>query len=385
MIAIVNGRVLTVMQGTLEKGTVLLEGGKIKAVGEHIEVPQDAEVIDASGLWVTPGLIDSHTHISTFYEPRTMPMLGTDGNECTSSPITPQIRAFDALNPHDPAVKKVRQAGFTTCCTLPGSGNLIGGVGISFKLRGTTAEEMAIAGTEQMKFALGENPKRAFGSRDMMPKTRMGVAGVLRKTLFDAVQYKQKKAAQETGKYFEEDFVMESLQPVIDGERRVRIHCHRSDDIMTAIRIAEEFKLDYALEHTTEGYLVKDEIGKRQLFCSVGPLLLEPIKQEVWGMQLETPAILVEAGARVCLTADTGSKTAWLPMEVGLLTRRGLSHDNAMQCLTINPAQLLGKADKVGSIEVGKDADIALFDGDPLSNTTLCMMTIIDGVIYKPE
>jgi imidazolonepropionase-like amidohydrolase len=383
MIALTNARLLPISGPVIEKGNLLIENGKIKQLGKDVAIPSGVEVIDVRGYWVTPGFIDCHTHISTFYEPRMMPSLASDANEC-STPITPQVRAMDALNPQDPAIAKVRAAGFTTVYTGPGSGNIIGGTGISLKLRGSTAEEMIIPGSDHMKMALGENPKRAFGTRQVMPITRMGTAALLRKALFDAKAYAAKKEtfANDPTKFFELDFEKESLQRVVRGEQKVRIHCHRSDDILTAIRIAEEFNLDFSLEHCTEGYLVKEVLAEKHLYCIIGPLLMEPSKQEVWGMRLETAGELTDAGIKVCLTADTGSKTAWLPMEIGLLTRRGLSEEAALKGITQYPSELLGLQGRLGTLEVGKDADIAIFDGNPFCNLTLCRMTIIDGVIH---
>ena len=255
MIAITNGKVVTVTKGTFENGTVLVEDGKIKAVGAGIQIPEGAKVIDAKGGYITPGLIDCHTHICNFSEPRTMPGQRDDGNE-GSDPITPQVRALDAVNPEDWAVRPVREAGFTTVYTQPGSGNIIGGTGIAIKLWGHTAEEMMIPGTEEMKFALGENPKRFHGlEQHRMPWTRMGTAALLRETLYKAKNYSDKLKAAETdpSKAPEPDFKLDALVRVVRGEQRVRIHCHRADDIITAIRIAKEFGLDFTLEHATEG------------------------------------------------------------------------------------------------------------------------------------
>ena len=198
MIAITNGKVVTVTDKTYEKGTVLIEDGKIKAVGEKIEIPHDAQVIDAAGCWVMPGLIDCHTHISNFNEPRTNPSIPLDGNEM-SSPVTPQVRAADAINPHDYAINKVREAGFSTVCVLPGSANVVGGTGIVIKLRDVhTAEEMILPGTEQMKFAMGENPKRCYGTDKKYPMTRMGLAALMRETLYKAKNYSDKLKAAGT-------------------------------------------------------------------------------------------------------------------------------------------------------------------------------------------
>lgn len=381
--AIINGKVLTITGDTLDKGTVLIQEEKIFDVGVGIQLPEDATIIDAKGCWVTPGLIDCHTHISVFNEPRTLKDLPVDGNEY-SSPITPQIRALDAINPHDPAIEKARNAGFTTVYTTPGSGNLIGGTGIALKLRGNRAEEMVIPGTEQMKMALGENPKNTFGLDKKAPITRMGSAALIRQTLFEALSYAEQKDKYRDNpdKAPKPDFILDSLEKVVRGEQRVRIHSHRSDDICTAIRIAEEFNLCFSIEHATEGYLVKDYLAEKNVICVIGPVLIMPYKQEVWEAKLETAGELAEAGVKICLTADEGSKTAWLPVEVGLLIRRGLIDDVAFKSITINPAELLGISHRVGSLEKGKDADIAIFDGHPLSNMSLCRLTMIDGEIF---
>lgn len=383
MKAIVNGKILTITNGIIERGTILFDEGKILAVGADVVPAEDVEIIDVKGAYVTPGLIDCHTHISTFGEPNTMPGLQVDGNE-GSDPVTPHIRAIDAIYPDDPAIAKTRAAGFTTVYTGPGSANIIGGTGIALKLRGHTAEEMMIPGTEAMKFALGENPKRFYGfEQKKAPWTRMGTAAILREALYNARNYADKleKSKVDPSKAPKPDFKLDALVKVVRGEQRVRIHCHRADDIVTAIRIANEYRLDYTLEHATEGYLVKDVIKRNNLTCVVGPLLLDPLKQEVWGLKLETPGILTDAGIKVCLTADTSGGTAWLPVEVGLLTRRGLSEEDALKGLTIYPAEVLKLDHRIGSIEPGKDADFAIFDGNPLSSLTLCQMTIIDGKV----
>ncbi len=383
MIAVTNGTVLTITNGILEEGTVLVENGTIKAVGTDIPIPEGAKIIDAKGGYITPGLIDCHTHICNFCEPRTNPGPRMDGNE-GSDPITPQVRALDAVNPWDWAIEPVRKAGFTTVYTQPGSGNIIGGQGIAIKLKGHTAEEMAIPGTEAMKFALGENPKRFHGlEQKRMPWTRMGTAALLRETLFKAKNYSDKLKAAETdpSKAPEPDFKLNALVKVVRGEQRVRIHCHRADDIMTAIRIGKEFGLDFTLEHATEGYKIADVIAENKITCVVGPLLLAPVKQEIWELKLEDAGLLTDAGVKVCLTADTGSETAWLPVQAGLLTRRGMSEETVMKGLTIYPAEVLNLDHRIGSLEPGKDADIAVFDGNPLSNMTLCRMTMIDGQI----
>lgn len=382
MIAIKNGKVVMPDGSVLEKGTVLVEGGKIKAVGEKVEIPSDAEVLDVSGKWVTPGLIDAHTHISTFNEPN-WHRTRNDGNEM-SGPIQAHLRGLDALNPQDFAIKEVRNAGFTTCYTGPGSGNIIGGTGVAFKLRGKVADEMIIPGTEAMKMALGENAKTNYGPKDKSPMTRMGNAGVWRETLANAKNYSDRLKAvgddrTKIGKY---DFTLEALVPVVRGEMRCRIHAHRADDICTAVRVAEEFGLDYTIEHATEGYMIAEYLGKKEVRCVVGPLLMPPAKMELWNAIPQNAQQLVEAGCLVCLTADTSSETKWLPRDIGVCMARGLKEADAFKGVTINPAKLLGIEDRVGSLEPGKDADVAIFDGYPFSNMTQCVLTMIDGEIY---
>ncbi len=291
MIAIINGKVVTVTGETFERGTVLIEDDKIKAVGADVAIPDGAQILDAKGCWVTPGLIDCHTHICNFGEPSTNPGPTWDGNEITD-PVTPQVRAIDAVNPYDYAISKVRNAGFTTVCILPGSANVVCGSGVVVKLRDVaTADEMVLPGHEPMKFATGENPKRCYGQHGKSPMTRMGVASVLRETLFRAKVYSDKLKAAETdpSKAPEPDFQLDALVPVVRGQMRCRFHAHRSDDIVTVMRVAEEFHLDYTIEHCTEGFRVVDALKAKNVRCTIGPYLWEPSKQEIWNKKLETP------------------------------------------------------------------------------------------------
>ncbi len=381
MKAITNGKLWTITQGVIENGTILIEDGKISAIGtvEEIKIPECAEVIDAGGGHVTPGLIDCHCHLGLFGEPGTMPGLQPDLNEMTD-PATPHIRGLDALNPQSPNIPKIREAGFTTVYTGPGSGNVIGGTGLSVKLRGITAEEMMIPGSQQMKFALGENPKRCYGLEKKAPFTRMATAAIFRQYILKAKEYGEKMKSDKKPDY---DMKLEALQSVVNGTMKCRIHAHRADDIITAIRLCEEFGLDFAIEHATESYIVKDVLAQKKVTCVLGPMLLGPVKSEVWHLKQETPGILEEAGVNFCITADADLGTMWLPNTLGLLMRRGLSEDMAFKSVTINAATLLGLQDRIGSLEVGKDADISLFDGHPFSNMTLCRLTMIEGTIYN--
>lgn len=372
----------TITSGIIDNCTIIIESGKIAAVGAGLPVPPGAQVIDAEGCYVTPGLIDCHSHIGALALYRTNPGV-TDTNEY-SDPATPHVRALDSINPADDAIHRTRNAGFTACCILPGSANVAGGTGVSVKLRGATADEMIIPDTEQMKFALGENPKRFYGLKGAAPVTRMGSAGILRKLLFDAREYSEGWLEFEKGRGAKpaRDFKLEALVRAVRGEMRCRIHCHRADDIATAIRIAKEFHLDYILEHVTEGYKITDTLAQEQATCVLGPLLLMPAKMEVWELRHDTPALLEKAGVRICLSADD-SETQWLPMQVGLMMRNGLSEKTAFESVTINPARVLGLEARMGALEPGKDADIAVFDGFPFSNMTKCLYTLIDGEVFK--
>ena len=381
MLAIINAKIITVTNGVIEKGCILVDEGKIKAVGENVELPENCEVVDVQGKWVTPGLIDAHTHISTFNEPQTMPG-SYDGNEITN-PNTSFVRGIDALNPFDMGIKAAREAGFTTCYTGPGSANVIGGTGISFKCKqGKTVYDIAIEGSEMMKMALGENPKRCYGPNKMMPMTRMGTGAVLREALYNAKAYSDEllEAEKNPEKHVKPDFKLEALVPVVRKEMKCRIHAHQADDIVTAIRVCEEFDLDYSIEHCTEGYKILDFLKEKNITAVVGPLLMGPMKMEIWGCRQDTPAVMEKAGINFCLTADDSSATKWLPIHVGIAMRHGLSFEAAMEAVTIRPAKLLGLSDRMGSIEVGKDADLAIFSGMPFSNLSLCEATMIDGV-----
>lgn len=384
MLAIKNGKVITVTNGVLEQGDVLIKDGKIAAVGRSLDIPADACVIDAAGKWVTPGFIDAHTHLSTFNEPRDMHSQ-YDGNEITS-PVTPYVRGIDALNPHDPGIAEARRGGFTTCYTGPGSANVVCGTGISFKTRaGATVFDIVIPGTEHMKMALGENPRSCYGGQKKLPSTRMGVGAVLREALFNAKVYSDAKLEHEKNPEKEApkpDFRLEPLVPVVRGQMKCRIHSHRADDVVTAVRIAEEFGLDFSIEHCTEGYKILDFLKDHGVTAVVGPLTMGKSKMEIWGCRLDTPAKMEQAGINFCLTEDTSGDTKYLPMHVGLCIARGLSEQAAFEAVTIRPARLLGLDSRVGSLEAGKDADLAIWSGIPFSSLSLCEKTIIEGEVY---
>jgi imidazolonepropionase-like amidohydrolase len=378
VIAIINGKVLTIETDIIENGTVLIEGEKIKAVGDSsLEIPQSAEIIDAKGKWVTPGFIDAHAHIGLFGEPK-VPATA-DGNEKTG-PVQAELRGIDSLNPNDIAFPQVVKAGVTTVYTGPGSSNIIGGTGFAMKTVGNTAYDMVIPNTEAMKFALGENPKRNYKERNQIPSTRMGNAAVFRMAFIKAENYQRKKEqAEQKGEHFDIDLANEALLKVLNREMRARIHCHRADDIVTAIRLAEEFNLDYTLEHCTEGYRVTDILADKKIQCVIGPLLMGPAKQELWDVRMTTPAEMEKAGVEFAIMVDASSDTKYLNVQTGLAVRYGLSEEAAFKAITINPAKIIGIEDRVGSLKEGKDADVVIWDGHPLSNFTHTEKVFVSG------
>lgn len=385
MFAIINGRVLTGTGLTYENGTIIINDGKIIEIGEHVDIPEEAEVFDAKGYWVTPGFIDAHTHIGTRNEPQYRG--ATLDHSEIGDPLVPHMSLVDAFNPDDIGVKAAREAGFTTCCTLPGAKNVIGGTGFSFKTAPKNiTEHMMIPGTSVMKFAFGENPIMTYGNLKKTPNTRMGIATMLRNVLSDARRYSDQLLAAEKGSQIsglKHDIKLDALVPVVRGEMLCRIHCHTSYDIATAIRIAKEFNMKYSLEHATEGFKITDVIAKEGVTCVVGPLVSELSKREIWERNLYTPGIMDRAGIPICLTQDAGIMTKMLPVYIGMSIKCGLSYESALRGVTLMPAKLLGIDHHTGSLEVGKDADIAIFDGDPFSNYTKCLHTVIDGKMFS--
>ncbi|QOR36811.1 amidohydrolase [Clostridium sp. 'deep sea'] len=381
MFAIVGAKIYTITKGIINNGVVLVKNGLIEAVGtSSLKVPAGYKIINAKSKCLTPGLIDAHTHLGTFGEinvPAT-----ADGNEMTN-PVSPFVRGIDSFNPQDPAIKLSLQGGVTTAYTGPGSGNIIGGTGFVIKTHGNTVYDMVVQGKEAMKFALGENPKGVYKEQKKIPSTRMGNAAVMRQALMKAEDYVIKqKQAQKEGKHFNRDLGLEQLAKVLNREYKARIHAHRADDIITAIRIAEEFNLDYSIEHCTQGYHVADILADKGCFCVIGPLIIGPYKHELWDVRMSTPAVLNKAGAKVIITMDAvtpASHTKYLAMNAGLAIRYGLDEEAAFKAITINAAELIAMSDKIGSIEVGKEADLVIFDGHPLSNFTNVEQVFIAG------
>ncbi|PSP55404.1 amidohydrolase [Halobacteriales archaeon QS_1_67_19] len=365
MPAIVNGTVHTVAaQGTIEGGTVLFENGEVVEVGpdEAVEVPADAAVFDARGDHVTPGLVDAHSHagMAEWGEPE-----DGDLNE-VSDPVTPHVNALDGFHPRDDELKHAFRGAVTTVSARMGSANVIGGIICSMKTYGDVADEMLVR-EDGMKAAFGENPKRFHGEqKDREPATRPGVAATLRQALMDAEDYvERRERAREDGEPFERDLGMENLARVVEGDLPLRVHAHRADDIATVFRIADEFGIeDLSIEHATEGHVLPEAFVERDVPAVVGPTISSASKYELRNITFETPGILHEAGVKVAIQTDAPV----LPQEhldvcVGLAVREGLPEEAALRTVTRNPAEILGIADRVGTLEPGTDADLAVWDG----------------------
>ncbi|KEI09606.1 amidohydrolase [Clostridium sp. K25] len=380
MILIKNGKIITVTKGTLKNGCILIKDGKILKVSEDIEVNEDVRIIDAKGGWVTPGFIDAHCHIGIFEQD--MGFEGTDINEATD-PVTPHLRAIDAINPMDTSFKDAIKGGVTTVMTGPGSANPMGGQFVAMKTSGICVDDMVIKEPAAIKIAFGENPKRIYKSKNKMPTTRMATAALIREILTKAQNYKIKKEkALKEGKDFEENFRLEPLIPVLNKQIPLKAHCHRTDDILTAIRIAKEFDVNLTLDHCSEGHLIADYIKQSGRDVIVGPTLTARTKIEVKNKTFKTPKILHDNSIKIAIMTDHPViPIEYLPLCAGLAAKEGLGIEEALKAITINPAEICGIDNRVGSLEVGKDADIVISNGNPLDSLTSTICTIINGKV----
>lgn len=362
MLAIINGTVLTMTGYPISRGTVLVENGKILQVGKDIPVPDYSKVIDAAGKIVMPGLIDAHTHVGICEE--IYQLEGDDTNE-TANPVTPQLRAIDAVNPADLGFRDALTGGVTSVVTGPGSANVVAGEMVAMKTFGSVVEEMILRFPAGLKCALGENPKRVYGTGNKMPVTRMASAALFRETLVAAQNYqvKQTKAAQDKGDPPERNLKMEAVCRVLRGEVPLRVHAHRADDIMTAVRIAREFQLELIVEHCTEGHLIAPWLARAGVKAVVGPIITNRAKVELMNRSLETAMALYKAGVPFALMTDHPVVPIhYLSLSASLAVKGGLPEEEALKALTINAAKLLGIQARVGSLEIGKDADIIITD-----------------------
>lgn len=383
MLLIKNGKIITMSDKNYENGCILIHDNKIVDIQEYIEESDNMEVIDAKGAWVMPGIIEAHCHIGLSEEG--IRFEGDDINEATN-PITAHLRAIDAINPLDIAFTDAIKGGITSAMTGPGSANVCGGKFVFMKMAGDSIDDMIVENDYAMKVAFGENPKRVYSSKSTSPSTRMATASILREALLKAKNYKNKKEeANKHGKYFEIDFKQECWMDVLDKKIPLKAHAHRADDILTAIRIAKEFDVNMTLDHCTEGHLIAENIKKSGFSAIVGPSLMNRSKYELKNKTFETSGILNKHGVTVAITTDHPVvPIQYLPICAGFAAKAGLGVEEGLKAITINAAKICGVDDRLGSLEVGKDADIAIFTGNPMETFTETLYTIINGkVVYS--
>lgn len=388
---IINGKIIAMADAkeqnhhvdfyTYQNGYILIEDHKIKQVGPMSECPSSPEVIDAKGRVVMPGLVDSHTHIGIMED--SMGFEGDDANELTD-PVTPHLRAIDGINHADRSFEEARQWGVTTVVSGPGSGNVICGQFAALKTYGRTIDEMVIKEPCALKVAFGENPKTVYHEKNHMPSTRMATAAIFREQLYKAKEYmeaweeyQQDKEENDKPEY---DMRLEAIVPALKREMIVKIHAHRADDILTAIRIAKEFNLIYTIDHCTEGYLIADILKEQDVKVILGPLLTDRSKIELRNQNIESPGILANHGIPVAIMTDHPCvPEQHLLLCAAVAVREGMTEEDALKAVTINAARAAGIEYRVGSLEPGKDADVIILSGHPFDYRTKVDMTVISG------
>lgn len=361
-------------------GSILVKDGKIMEVSSQLVLPDsaDCERMDVNRQHIYPGFIEAHCHMGITEEKK-----GKEGDDCNEMvhPITPMLRAIDAINTMDAAFHDAVRAGITAAMIGPGSANVVGGQFAVVKTSGRRVDDLIVKTPAAMKVAFGENPKMNYDNIGISPVTRMGVAGLLRQELTKACQYYKKRGQ------IEPDFHYEAWVPVLEKKIPLKAHVHRVDDIFTAIRIAKEFDLCMTLDHCSEGHLIAEELAAEGFPAIVGPDLASRNKIEVQNMAFKTAGVLARAGVLVAITTDHPvSLIQSLPLCAGLSVKAGLSMQEGLRAITINAARICGVADRMGSVEVGKDADFAIFDGNPMEVFTNTLLTVIDGkIVYRNE
>ena len=374
MLCIKNGTIYNAICKEGFQADILIDDGKIKTIEKNIEVADNVQIINAEGLQVYPGFVEAHGHIGLDgygigYE-------GMDYNELNDI-ISPQMRGIDGVKPFDPAFAAAAAAGVTCVCVGPGSANVLGGTFTTIKTLGKRVDNMVVRDNVAMKCAFGENPKRVY--RDKTDSSRMTTAALLREALFKAKAYLENKeaAGDDFTKRPKFDIKLEALIPVLKKEIPLKAHAHATEDIFTALRIAKEFDLEITLEHVTEGHLIAEELAKENVPLAVGPTLTSASKFELRNKSWTTPGVLAAAGCQVSIITDSPViPQEYLPLCAGLAVQAGMDPFAALQAITINPAKHAGIADRVGSLEVGKDADIVITDGSPFAVSTLSLIHI---------
>ena len=369
-----NGNVLLFEENGFVKRDLRVRDGKIQEIGENLAPEQGEELLEAEGKYVTPGLIDAHSHICVSEEG-----MGAIGDDCNdySDALMPYLDTLDAINPFDLAVKSAVEAGVTVACTCPGSDSVIGGMCSVISLTGTVAEDMLLKGKAAVKCSFGENPKNAgYGF-----KSRMGNAWLLRKCIEDALEYRHhKEEAAKSGSYFRTDMGMENMLPLLNREIPLHAHVHRADDICTAIRIAREYNLRLVLVHCTDGVSVLNYLKQFDYPVILGPTINPRSKLECMAKRFETAGIMSRAGIKVCLTADHDvTPIYYLSVYGAQAVKAGLDEVEGLKALTRNPAEVLGIGGRKGEIKEGKDADLVIWSGRPFDSCTKTETVFIMG------
>ncbi|UAJ81335.1 amidohydrolase [Leifsonia sp. ZF2019] len=387
-IAIVNARVVPVIGEPIEGGTVLIRDGVIAAVGAapEVEIPEGVETIDATGKWVLPGFVESHGHVG-IHEEANGPA-GDDTNEMTT-PNTAAVRAIDAVNIDDEGFRDALSGGVTSIVVKPGSGNPIGGQTVAIKAwGGRTIDEQLIKAAVSVKSALGENPKRVYGAKNVTPSTRLGVTMVIREAFVEAQNYRaQREEAERDGKPFARDLTKETLTRVLDGELYWDQHTHRHDDIATALRLADEFGYKLVVNHGTEAHKIADVLAERDVPVIFGPMFTSRSKVELRDRAIANLAALAAAGVRVAITTDHPVVPInFLVYQAALAVKDGLPRQTALEALTANPAAFLGLDDRIGALVEGRDGDVVIWSGDPLDVNSRAEHVFIEGAeVYRWE
>lgn len=382
MFAIKGGKIFTMdSAGVINGGTILVEGERIKAVGHDVTIPEGCKIYDMTGKYIFPGFIDSHTHIGLDEE--IYRVEGDDVNEI-GNPVTPYLRAVDGINFFDLAFEDALKGGITRSMTMPGSANILGGQATFIKHLANKPTAMVYRTSYGLKAALGENPKRVYGQQERkMPRTRMASASLLREAFYKAAKAleKEKKDIKP-----EEEFKQDAIIKVLKKEMPLFLHAHRADDILTALRIKDEFDFDLIIQHGTEAFLVVDELLKRNVPVFLGPLLVNRAKVEMKEVSFKNGYKLAKAGVKFSLISDHPV----IPIEhlrvyAALAVREGLDEETALQALTINPAQMLQADNELGSISLGKRADFVVYDHHPFEFNSKVLMAVVDGVIWGDD
>ncbi len=381
MLCVKNGLIHDAVNREAYQGDILIEDGKIKAIGKELALEEGTEVIDAEGFMVYPGFVEAHCHLGL--DNYACGFEGHDYNEMTDI-LSPQLRGIDSINPMDPTLEMAAQGGVTCVAAGPGSANVLGGTFVAMKTVGKRIDKMVVKNPVAMKCAFGENPKRCY--MDKTSSCRMDIASKLRETLNRARDYMERKelAGEDVSKRPAYDPKLEALIPVLKKEIPLKAHAHRADDIFTAIRVAKECDVDLTLEHVTDGSLIVEELAAENYPVAVGPSFGHATKLELINKSFETPGLLAKAGCQVSIITDSPViPQQYLALCAGLAVQSGMDEFDALKAITINPAKHIGVADRVGSLEVGKDADIVIADGSPLVSTTKIWKVLIDGKIVS--